>query len=148
MAEEIEEMQELEAQEAGAETPRDEVAEWKASSRKWEALAKKNKNAAKELEELKRQLAESQEAAAKATAEADELKAKAERDGWIQEASKATGVPIEALHGSTKEEVDACAESLKGYFAKPSAPVVDTGNPSADEGVKSADPLRALFEEM
>lgn len=138
----------LEQEPHGSNGAADELTEWKASSRKWEELAKKNKNAAKELEELKRQLAESQEAAAKATAEADELKAKAERDGWIKEASKATGVPVEALHGSTKEEVDALAESLKGYFAKPSAPVVNTGNPSADEGVKSADPLRALLEEM
>ena len=45
------------------------------------------------------------------------------------------------LRGSTKEEIEAHAESLKEHFAKDAAPVVDAGSPSTDEG-QAGDPLR------
>lgn len=92
--------------------------------------------------ELQRALDAQAEAEAKAAA----LQAEKDQAAWIAAASKATGVPAAALHGSTEEEVNACAEGLKGYFAKPAAPVVQTGNPSTDETDKTGDPLRdAIF---
>lgn len=93
----------------------------------------------------KSELQKALEARQAAEAEAASLRAERDQEVWKAAASKATGVPIEALHGVTEEEVVACAESLKGYFAKPAAPVVNTGNPSGDEGDKTGDPLRDLI---
>lgn len=98
--------------------------------------AQERENAAKS--ELERAI----ERANAAEAEANSLKAEKERAGWIATVSKETGVPAAALHGATEEEVRACAESLKEYFAKPVAPVVDTGKPSESGHETSGDPLR------
>lgn len=81
-----------------------------------------------------------------AEARANALQAEKEQAAWKAAASKSTGVPIEALHGSSEEEINECAESLKGYFQKPAAPHVQTGTPSTDEGSATGDPLRdAIF---
>ena len=45
-----------------------------------------------------------------------------------------------------EEEVRACADALKEYFAKPSAPKVNTGKPSTHEG-GTGDPLRDAINE-
>ena len=58
-----------------------------------------------------------------------------------REVSKATGVPEEALRGSTREEIEAHAEVLKPFFAKGAAPVVQTGSPSTETSA-TGDPLR------
>lgn len=116
---------------------------WKAQARKHERNAKANKAkaqaneaAATELQKLKEaDLSETEKARRKAgelQAQIDAYKAKEEIAGWVHDVSKATGVPEAALHGSTLEEVEACAESLKEFFPKPGAPVVNTGKPSTD----------------
>lgn len=57
--------------------------------------------------------------------ELDGYKTKESVAAWAKEVSEATGVPAEALRGSTKEEIEAHAESLKQFFpATPVAPVV------------------------
>lgn len=86
------------------------------------------------------------EAKNNAEAELAALKADKERSGWVAAVSKETGVPEAALHGSTEEEVRACADALKEYFAKPSAPKVNTGKPSTHEG-GTGDPLRDAINE-
>lgn len=123
---------------------------WKAQARKHERNARANKakadanaEAAAELQKLKDADLTDVE---KAKKRADELekelsayKAKDEVAGWVREVSKATGVPEAALHGSTLEEVEACAESLKEFFpSKTGAPVVNTGKPSSDETAQTA----------
>lgn len=86
------------------------------------------------------------ERAEEAERERDALKASKEQATWIAEASKATGVPEAALHGATKEEIEACAESLKEYFKGSAAPAVNTGDPSQPDDKTGGDPLRELFE--
>lgn len=101
--------------------------------------------AQKRADAEKSELQQATERAEKAEAEAAALKAKQERAGWVAAVSKETGVPEAALHGETEDEVRACADALKGYFDKPSAPVVQTGEPSADEDGTTGDPLRDLI---
>lgn len=43
---------------------------------------------------------------------------------WKGDIAKETGVPVEALHGSTREELEACAEGLRKYF-----PSADSSKP-------------------
>lgn len=90
----------------------------------------------------------------KATERAEAAEAKlAERDAAdaiaqdIREVAKATGVPEEALRGSTREEIEAHAEVLKPLFAKKAAPSVNTGSPST-ETKGSGDPLRDAINQM
>ncbi len=130
---------------------------WKAQSRKHERNAKANKAraeaneaAAAELKKLKEaDLSEAEKAARHASelqAQVDAYKAEKELAGWVKEVSKATGVPEAALHGSTLEEVEACAEALKEFFPKKgAAPVVKTGKPSTDDSEKTA---REEFSEI
>ena len=97
-------------------------------------------------DEEKTELQKMTERAEAAEKERDAIKSTQQQAAWITEASKATGVPEAALHGSTKEEIDACAESLKEYFANPAAPSVKTGKPSSDDSDNAGgDPIRELF---
>ncbi len=94
----------------------------------------------------KSELQKAQDALAAAEQKAAKLQAEKDQAAWIAAASKATGVPAAALHGSTEDEVNACAESLKEHFAKPAAPVVNTGKPSEGDSKTCGDPLRdAIF---
>ena len=124
--------------------------DWKAEARKWEQRAKENKGAAdklKKIEESEMSAIEKAQAEAKAAkAEAESLKAEKEREAWVKAASKKTGVPAELLRGSTEEEIEAHAESLKPYVGKNAAPVVDLGNPSSEEKPsEKAEFARQLF---
>ncbi len=94
----------------------------------------------------KSELEKAIEAKTSAETELAALKAEKERAGWIAAISKKTGVPEAALHGATEEEVRACADALKEYFAKPSAPKVNTGKSSTHEG-GTGDPLRDAINE-
>lgn len=109
------------------------------------------KAAADELRELKEKgktelerAMERAEAAEAALAEREAAEAVAEA---VREVAKATGVPEEALRGSTREEIEAHAEALKPFFAKDAAPSVNTGSPST-EGKGSGDPLRDAINQM
>ena len=90
----------------------------------------------------------------KATERAEAAEAKlAEREAAdaiakaAREVAKATGVPVEALRGTTREEIEAHAEVLKPFFAKDAAPSVNTGSPSTEKQ-GSGDPLRDAINQM
>lgn len=114
-----------------------DVTDWKAEARKWEARAKENKSASEELKKLKEaqmsELEKAQAEAQQAKADAQRLKDEKDRETWVKEAAKASGVPAEILRGTTKDEIEAHAESLKSYFAKPTAPTIDLGKPTGNE---------------
>ena len=90
-----------------------ETTDWKALSRKWEARAKENKAALDELGALKPQLeklqAERDEFAAKVTA----FETQQEHQKTVAEVAEAAGVPVEALRGETREDLEAHAKVVK-----------------------------------
>ncbi len=118
------------------------------NARSWKAKAEENEAAAVKLKELQEaDLSEAEKEKRRADelqAQLDERNAADERAGWVRDVSKSTGVPEAALHGSTLEEVESCAESLKDYFKDPAAPAVNTGKPS-DDGGSTGDPLRDMI---
>ena len=114
---------------------KDEFDALKGEARKWEDRSKSNYD---ELQKAQSGLAERDEAVKAATErltefetansdmkarleEIDREKAHAELLAGV---AKETGVDASVLRGSTKEELEAHAESLKSVF-KPSAPVID-----------------------
>lgn len=97
------------------------------------------KKAAEELEELKqRDMTEAQKATARAEAaerKVAEYEAAENRRAWVEKASKATGVPsdvLAAIEADSEESLMERAESMKGYFAQPSAPVVGSDGIAAN----------------
>lgn len=102
--------------------------DWKAQSRKWEQRAKENLAAAEKLAQLEEQnKSEAEKAAerlAKLEAENNALKLEKQQAQWRDEVAEATGVPASVLRGSTLEEIEAHAESLKTAF-----PVAAQQNP-------------------
>lgn len=109
------------ATEAPAQEP-----DWKVEARKWEARAKENKSAAEKLAELEEaQKTEAQklaDRAAKAEAKAAEYERKEQVSKWKDEVSEETGVPAKALAGSTLEEIQAHAETLKPLITPAAEP--------------------------
>ena len=67
---------------------------------------------------------------------------------WAHDIAAETGVPAEALRGSTEEEMRAHAESLKPYFAKQTAPVVQSDGfaPSAGGNRTTAQQFAAALD--
>jgi len=96
--------------------------EYKAAAERLKAIEEASKT---ELEKAADKAAKAVERAEKAEWELAELKAASRLEAWRQAASKKTGVPAEALHGSTEEEVMALAESLRRHFT--ATPVVPGG---------------------
>ena len=100
--------------------PKAEETDWKALARKWEERAKANKEAAEELEKLKEAQMSEQEKAAKHTKELEAKLAKYEAERpqheWCVQVAKKTGVPADLLRGSTLDEVQAHADSIKQYL--------------------------------
>jgi len=111
------------AEAAAVETPAQESTDWKAEARKWEARAKENKEAAEKLAEIeeasKSEQQKQAEALAAAQARIAEFEQAAQVASWTQEVAEATGVPASALRGSTKEEIEAHATTLKALIAEP-----------------------------
>jgi hypothetical protein len=107
--------------------PAQEPTDWTAEARKWEARAKENKTAADELAALKAaQMTEAEKAAAR-TAELEAkvkgFETKEQVAAWKKQVADTTGVPAAALAGSTLEEIQAHAETLKPLIASaPPAP--------------------------
>ena len=129
--------------------------DWKAEARKWEERAKKNSDAAArlaEIEEASKSEAEKQaEALAAAQAKVKEFETREQINAWKAEVAKATGVPAEVLAGSTKEEIEAHAETLKplieGAAAQqvtpdPAVPTVGK-TPAAPVNIPLADQIAA-----
>lgn len=111
--------------------------EYKAAAEELRKLKEKDKT------ELERAVERAEAAEARlAEREAADAIAQAAR-----EVAKATGVPEEALRGTTREEIEAHAEVLKPFFAKDAAPSVNTGSPSTEEK-GSGDPLRDAINQM
>ncbi|WP_270207988.1 hypothetical protein [Eggerthella lenta] len=108
----------------------------------------KYKEAAERLAEIeeagKTEMQKANERLAALEQERDALLAEKNASAWRKEVSEATGVPAEVLEGATKEMIEAHAERLKPYFAKESAPVVNVGSPSSDDG-DEGDWLRAAI---
>lgn len=134
------------------ETPAQEETDFKAESRKWESRSKENKAAldamtgerdefATKIEEL---TAKNSEWETKFAA----LESERQLSQDAKEVAEAAGVPVDALRGSNREELEAHAETLKTILKSlPSAPVVDSQGKSPQK--VAADPdieaVRELF---
>lgn len=94
--------------------------DWKAEARKWEQRAKENSEAAKRLAEIDEASKTAEQKAAEALTKAQQriadLEAAQQRQAWAVEVSKATGLPVDILRGSTKEEIEAHAASIKSLI--------------------------------
>ena len=97
--------------------------DWKSEARKWEARAKANNDAAARLQELedaqKTEAQKQAEALAEAQAKLKDYETQAQVTAWKTQVSKETGVPAEALAGSSLEELTAHAEVLKSLISTP-----------------------------
>lgn len=91
-----------------------------------------------ELEEAaKSDLDKANERAAAAEAKVAEYEAAESRRAWTAKAAEATGVPVDvlsAIEADSEESLMEKAESLKGYFTAPPAPVVGS------DGVRASVP--------
>lgn len=109
-----------------AETPPAQETDWKAEARKWEARAKENSDAAAKLaaleDEQKTEAQKQADALARAQARIAEYEARDQVAAWKAEVSKETGVPADALAGSTREEIEAHAAVLKPLIAPETTP--------------------------
>ena len=89
----------------------------KEKAEKYDQLEESNKT---ELQKL-------QERAEAAEKKANALETEKQVEAWKKEVSSESGVPIEVLHGNTKEEIEAVAESVRHLFEKQTTPVVPGG---------------------
>lgn len=129
------------AQPAAPAAPAQET-DWKAEARKWESRAKENSEAAKRLAEIEEaSKSEAQKAADRlAAAEAKVAQYESERQQreWVKQVAEATGLPADVLRGSTLEDIQAHADSLKSHISKeppaPRGPHVPTEGTQADHG--------------
>lgn len=100
--------------------------DWKVEARKWEQRAKENSDAAARLAEFEEAQKTQQQRDAEALAESQRKVAEYElRDQiavWAGEVAEATGVPAAALRGSTKEDLEAHAATLKPLIGTPATP--------------------------
>lgn len=91
--------------------------DWKAEARKWEARAKENTKAAEKLAEIeeanKTELQKALDRAEAAESKVAGYETREQIAAWKTEVAEATGVPAAALAGSTKEELEAHAKTLK-----------------------------------
>ena len=124
-----------------------ETTDWKALSRKWEARAKENKAAVDELGALKPQLeklqAERDEFAAKVTA----FETQQEYQKTVAEVAEAAGVPVEALRGETREDLEAHAKVVKDLLnSNRPGPVV--GSQGKQGRINVTDPQREAVRNL
>ncbi|MDU2421294.1 MAG: helicase [Bifidobacterium scardovii] len=119
--------------------------------RELEKKAKANKTAAEELEKLKASQMSEAEKAAKHTKELEDkvaaYEAAKQQTDWAKQVSETTGVPANVLRGSTLEEIQAHAESLKTLLAPKLPKVPDPAKhpegKTANERAKAY--VKALF---
>lgn len=100
--------------------PETEESELKRNSRKWEGRAKANMEVIEELKKLNGTQKSELEKADKHTKELESKLAKYEAERqqheWCVQVAKKTGVPADLLRGSTLDEVQAHADSIKQYL--------------------------------
>lgn len=98
----------------------------RAHSREWEKRAKANSSAASELEKLRdagrSDLEKATARAEKAEKALADYRHAADVSGWKAAAAKASGVPVELLHGDTEEDITASANALKAFADSLTAP--------------------------
>lgn len=120
-----------------------EADKWKALSRQNEQQAKANAEKAKRFDEFeeaqKSEIQKAEERAAKAEARAQEVEQRALR----AEVAANTGVPLNLLHGSTAEELQASADAALAWKA-PKA----SGVGGADLGAGGSGPARTYTREQ
>lgn len=106
--------------------PAQEQTDWKAEARKWEDRAKENKTAAEKLAALEEaSKTEEQKRAdelAALQAKVAEYEKREQVATWKAEVAAASGVPVNVLAGSTREEIEAHAETLKPLLAQSQTP--------------------------
>lgn len=115
--------------------------ELKAESRKWEERSKANydelQKAQSDLGSFQSRVTELETSNTDLAGKVKEVEDQKTRAALVAEVAKTAGVDPAVLRGSTKEELEEHAETLKTVFA-PSAPVIEgqantPGNPPVDE---------------
>lgn len=106
---------------------------------------------AKQFDEIqeanKSELQKATDRADKAEAELKRIKHEREREKWASEISKQTGVPVNLIQGSTKEEMENFANENAHYFKADAVPEISQMGKNPDgQTLESGDPIRALFE--
>ncbi len=100
--------------------PETEESELKRNSRKWEGRAKANMEVIEELKKLNGTQKSELEKADKHTKELEAklatYEAERQQHEWCVQVAKKTGVPADLLRGSTLDEVQAHADSIKQYL--------------------------------
>lgn len=98
--------------------------DWKSEARKWEARAKANNDAAARLQALEDAQKTEAQKQAEALATAQAKLAELETAKTVAEVAAAKGVPVDLLHGATREDVEALADQLLAFKGQQSGPVV------------------------
>lgn len=90
-------------------------------------IDKQNAKHALDMQTLKEQVEALTKRAEEVESERDALKKEQERNSWLSEASKQTGVPADVLRGATQEEIMAHAQAIAAIYSHPVIP--DSGAP-------------------
>jgi hypothetical protein len=128
-----------------------EAEKLKSEARKWETRSKDNAKAAQRLAEIeeasKTDLEKFQSRAEAAEKRLAEIESREQVASWKSEIAAGTGVPADALRGSTREELEAHAEALKPLLtASQRGPFVPSpGNIPDNPVTDNAAFARALF---
>lgn len=116
--------------------------DWKTEARKWEERSKSNKSS---LDELTAKFQELETKHGDVSSKLQQFEQEKERSALISEVATAKGVPASALRGSTREELEAHADTL-AELIKPSGPVIP-GQEKAPNKVGD-DPLREFTRNL
>lgn len=131
------------------ETPAvEDTTDWKAKARQWETRAKENAGAAKRLAELEEASKSDLQKAIDRAETAERRIAEVELSAAKTEIAAASGLPVEALRGSSREELEAHAETLKPLLtASARGPVVANpgGTPAHAGNTEETEFIGALF---
>lgn len=137
------------------ESPARESTDWKSEARKWETRAKENAKAAARLAEIEEASKSEAQRMSERLARAEERVAAFEKaqqvSAWRDEVAQATGIPANALKGSTKEELEEHAATLKSLITPPETrkgipgPYVPIEAPATAS--LAADPLEAAIRQ-
>lgn len=129
--------------------------DWKAEARKWEQRAKDNLARATEHESAAKRLAELEDAQKSEVEKANDRAAKAEQalaaaqsQALRAEVAASKGVPLELIHGTSRDELEAAADALIAFRGeqKPAAPfVAREGNNPQPAASDARESIRALF---
>lgn len=114
----------VESQDAFDELVKDRIKRVEAKFADYDDLKRKASEADAAIAAAQQEAADAVSRAETAEGKVAEFEGKTQVEGWRAEVAKATGVPAEALAGSTKEEFEAHAAILKPLLTVPSAPVI------------------------